>query len=158
MMYNNMQEAMKKLGISAKEAAEGISHMNQLWKDLYQIDYEQMQSMNDKFNISIPKETFNLFTPEEQEFINNKINPDIEETIISAQKGTTRHFKTRILLRYDSLDNWEKNADFVPLKGEVCIVEDMHETWQGYKERNLVIGNGVHTVMELLEGGHFISC
>lgn len=154
-MYNDMQEAMKRIGASTKEAAEGLSRMGQLWKDLYKIDCEQMQSMSDKFNVQIPKETFSTFTIDEKAYINNEINANEFE---SARKGVTSNLKARIVLRYDSLDNWEKNADFIPLKGEVCIVEDMHETWQGYKERNIVIGNGVHTIIELLEGGHFISC
>jgi hypothetical protein len=50
-MYNDMQEAMKKIGASAREAAEGLSHMGELWKDLYRIDCEQMQSMSSKFNV-----------------------------------------------------------------------------------------------------------
>jgi hypothetical protein len=31
--------------------------------------------------------------------------------------------KTRICLRYDAEANWRAYPDFVPLKGEVCIVE-----------------------------------
>ena len=61
----------------------------------------------------------------------------------------------RICLRYDTEANWRTCPDFVPLKGEVCIVETDYQDW-GYKERKIIIGNGESCLLSMLDNGHYL--
>ena len=38
---------------------------------------------------------------------------------------STKTVKSRIQLKYDTLDNWEKAINFIPKKGEICIYSDI---------------------------------
>lgn len=37
----------------------------------------------------------------------------------------TEKIKSRIQLKYDTLENWEKATNFIPKKGEICIYSDV---------------------------------
>ena len=37
----------------------------------------------------------------------------------------TEKIKSRIQLKYDTFENWEKATNFVPKKGEICIYSDI---------------------------------
>jgi hypothetical protein len=36
----------------------------------------------------------------------------------------TEKIQSRIQLKYDTLENWEKATNFVPKKGEICVYTD----------------------------------
>lgn len=36
----------------------------------------------------------------------------------------TKNIKSRIQLKYDTLENWKKAKNFIPYKGEICIYSD----------------------------------
>ena len=69
-------------------------------------------------------------------------------------------FYTRLQLKYDSWSNWQKAADFIPLKGEVCIVEVPSTEIDGKIPQEapsilIKVGNGVYDETNTLKGTKF---
>lgn len=56
-------------------------------------------------------------------------------------------FNGRIVMKHDTENNWNQAVNFKPMEGEL-IVLDADET---HSSPRLVVGDGEHTVMELLD-------
>ena len=67
--------------------------------------------------------------------------------------------KTRILLKSDTTENWEKAANsFIPKKGEVCIYLDRIQLEDGSYIPGIKVGDGSSYVNELeFMGEEYIS-
>jgi hypothetical protein len=52
----------------------------------------------------------------------------------------TKNIKSRIQLKYDTLENWEKAKNFIPYEGEICIYSDI---------LSLKIGDGETKIKDL---------
>lgn len=67
--------------------------------------------------------------------------------------------KTRILLKTDTTDNWEKAANsFIPKEGEVCIYSDRLQLEDGTYVPGIKVGDGSSYINELeFMGDDYIS-
>lgn len=59
-----------------------------------------------------------------------------------------RLLRSRILLRHDTVANWELQPDFVPEAGEVVIYDD-YEIYSGEAFPNFKVGDGIHKISVL---------
>ena len=176
--FNNLASAAAKIGASMTDVVNalqgamlgGNDHID-TWKELsdYIIPADKVQSQSKKkIEESLPKDIgFTLqevdmsgFEPVKLAPIGFEISGATEEPKATidrpAAHSSNKLFKTRITLRYDTLENWESNPDFVPLRGEVCIIESPYESW-GYHERHIVIGNGESTLLSMYNNRHYLT-
>lgn len=59
-------------------------------------------------------------------------------------------YNTRVQLKYDSLTEWNKvKTSFIPLKGEVCVVDPSEDLGSGSTIALLKVGDGVKTFDQL---------
>lgn len=65
----------------------------------------------------------------------------------------SKTYKSRIINKHDSQENWEKALAFIPFLGEI-IIYDIDEN---YNYERLKIGDGIHTVNELQFIDEFLS-
>ena len=70
----------------------------------------------------------------------------------------TNTIKSRILLKTDTTENWEKATNFIPKKGEICIYSDRFQLKDGSYVPDIKVGDGTSYINELeFIGNEYIS-
>lgn len=163
--FSNLANAAGKIGASMEQVASALQGLINTGGNDY---YDSLKELAEYTTKITPKDIgFTLqevdmsgFDPVELTPIGLDINGATNEPEAakesSAAHSSNKLYKTRITLRYDTLENWESNPDFIPLRGEVCIIESPYESWR-YRERYIVIGNGESTLLSMYDDRHFIT-
>lgn len=61
----------------------------------------------------------------------------------------TNTIKSRVLLKTDTTENWEKATNFIPKKGEICIYSDRFQLEDSSYVPGIKVGDGTSYVNEL---------
>ena len=66
--------------------------------------------------------------------------------------------KSRILLKTDTTENWDKATNFIPKKGEICIYSNRFQLDDGSYVPGIKVGDGTSYINELeFIGDEYIS-
>ena len=70
----------------------------------------------------------------------------------------TEKIQSRIQLKYDTLENWEKATNFIPKAGEICVYSNKTQLEDGSYIPSIKVGDGTSYVNELeFVGDEYIS-
>ena len=161
--WNSIARAMSEASISTQQAIDAFCNLfgnipivekqeeiNTL-KEVKEYVAKQEEKEEDLF------ERFHIEHLEMKNLLEDSTEPQPAAQPQSKTSSSTCTVKTRLCMRYDTEENWRTNPGFIPLRGEVCIVEAADSDW-GYHPRKIIIGNGTSTLLNMLENGHYMIC
>ena len=164
---NRLQQAARLAGVSITQAAQSMTDMMKglepsidTIQEIAQDTEKKQEEKTTSYEYEFPK--FNLKDYGVQDFDFDKefeFKPFEPEEIIARTAPTSDNKipQTHLCIRYDTEVNWRKYPEFIPTKGEVCVIETEYSNWE-YNERKIIIGNGKSSLISMLDNGHYISC
>ena len=162
--FSSIAQSMREASISTQQAIDAFYNLFgncALFEKQEEIDtlkevqqYVTKQEKQEKQDLF---EKFNIEHLEIKNLLEDNTEPQLAAQPQPKTSSSTCTVKTRLCMRYDTEENWRTNPEFVPLRGEVCIVEAADSDW-GYHPRKIIIGNGTSTLLNMLENGHYMIC